>query len=187
MSILVCYAPANDSPEERKDEYYEELQGLIDEIPGRNLKIVIGDFNAKVGWNNQGIENAMGVDCLSKDANEDRAHFTRTSSCGNYKNQMDHIAIIKEIRSILRNVRNNKGADIGSDPQLIIATLKFKLKAPNRNMDRRPRFDTIKLLEVEDRDTFLIECRNRFSVLDTYRDEEPTNKEKWRANEYIYQ
>ncbi|XP_068208486.1 uncharacterized protein [Palaemon carinicauda] len=48
MSFIVCYAPTNDFPEKRKDEYYEELQRVIDEIPEKDMKIVIGDFNAKL-------------------------------------------------------------------------------------------------------------------------------------------
>ncbi|XP_068220019.1 craniofacial development protein 2-like [Palaemon carinicauda] len=32
VSIIVCYAPTNDAPEEMKDEYYEELLSVIDEI-----------------------------------------------------------------------------------------------------------------------------------------------------------
>ncbi|XP_068208485.1 craniofacial development protein 2-like [Palaemon carinicauda] len=80
QSIIVCYTPTNDSPEERKDEYYEELLSVIDEIHVRDMKIVIGDFNAKVGRNNQGIENLMGIEGLDKFANENGAHFV--SFCG---------------------------------------------------------------------------------------------------------
>ena len=203
MSIIVCYAPTNDSPEERKDEFYEELQSIIDEIPERDMKIVIGDLNAKVGRNNQGIENVMGVEGLGEVANENGAHFisfcsannliiggtffkqkdihkyTWTSPCGNYKNQIDHIAINKERRRTLRNVRSYRGADIGSDHQLLIATLKLKLKAPNRNADRIPRFNTTSLLEDECKEAFAIECRNRFAVLETLREEEQTLNEEW--------
>ncbi|XP_068229551.1 uncharacterized protein [Palaemon carinicauda] len=143
MSIIVCYAPTKDSPTERRDEYYEELQRVLDEIPGRE-KILITDSNAKVGRNNQGIENVMGVEGLSKVANENEAYF------------IDHITVNKKKRY--------RGADIGIGHTLLITTLIIKLKAPNRKMDRIPRFDTIKLLE-EYRETFAIECRNQFAVL----------------------
>ena len=185
MSIMVCYAPTNDSSEEMKDEYYDELQNVIDEIPERDMKIVIGDMNAKVGRNTQGIENVTGAQGLGEDANENGAHFisfcaannlviggtlfqhkdihkyTWTSPCGNYKNQIDHIAINHERKRTLRNVRSYRGADIGSDHQLLIATLKLKLKAPNKNVDRVPRYNTTKLLEDEYKEAFAIECRNR--------------------------
>ncbi|XP_068213353.1 craniofacial development protein 2-like [Palaemon carinicauda] len=131
VSIIVCYAPAIDSSQERKDEYYEELQSVIDEIPESDRKIVICDFNGKVGRNNQGIEN--------------------------------YIATNEERRRTLRNVSSYRDADIGSDHQLLCATLKLKQKTPNRMKDRIPRFGTTKLLE-ENSETFAIECRNRFAV-----------------------
>ncbi|XP_068241103.1 craniofacial development protein 2-like [Palaemon carinicauda] len=122
MSIIVCYAPTNDSPEERKDEYYEELRRIIDEIPERDMKIVIGALNAKVGRNNQDINNVMGVEGLGEVVYENGAHFIRfcstsnlvigsslfqhkdihkytlTSPCGNYKYQIYHIGINKDRR-----------------------------------------------------------------------------------------
>ncbi|XP_068234160.1 craniofacial development protein 2-like [Palaemon carinicauda] len=160
MVIIFCYAPTS---EERKDEFYEELQSAIDEIPERDMKIVIGDLNAKVGRNKRGTKNLMGVKGLDKVANANGKHFigfcstsnhviggtpfqhkdihryTRTSPCDNYKYQIDHIAIYEETRRTLRNVRNFRSTDIGSDHQLFIATLKLKLKAPSRNVDRIPR------------------------------------------------
>ncbi|XP_068235571.1 craniofacial development protein 2-like [Palaemon carinicauda] len=151
MSIIGCYAPSNDSREERKDEYYEELQSVVDENPDRDIKIEIGDFNTKVGRNNQGVENLMGVDGLGEVGNEYGSYFisfclasnlvnggilfqqkdihkyTSTSQYGNYKNQLDHIAINKKSRT-LGIVRSYGGAHIGSDHQLVTATLKLKLK-----------------------------------------------------------
>ncbi|XP_068247861.1 craniofacial development protein 2-like [Palaemon carinicauda] len=75
MSIIVCYVQSNDSHEEREDRYYEELQSVIDEIPERDMKIVIGDFNAKVGSDNQEIENVLGFKGLGGAVNENEAHF----------------------------------------------------------------------------------------------------------------
>ncbi|XP_068208384.1 craniofacial development protein 2-like [Palaemon carinicauda] len=83
MSIIVCYAPTNDSPEEKKEEYYEEIRSVIDEIPERDMKIVIGDFNAKVGRNNQGIENVMGVEVVGEVASENGAPFISFCSTNN--------------------------------------------------------------------------------------------------------
>ena len=135
-----------------------------------------------IGRNTQGIENVIGAEGLGEDANENGAHFisfcvannlviggtlfphkdihkcTCISPCGNYKTQIDHIAINHERRRTLRNVRSYRGADIGSDHQLLIATLKLKLKAPNRNVDRVPRYNTTKLLEDENKEALAIEC-----------------------------
>ncbi|XP_024894065.1 craniofacial development protein 2-like, partial [Temnothorax curvispinosus] len=48
-SILAVYAPTEDSPEQVKTEFYEELTSLIQNIPNRQQIIVAGDMNARVG------------------------------------------------------------------------------------------------------------------------------------------
>ncbi|XP_068205586.1 craniofacial development protein 2-like [Palaemon carinicauda] len=131
MSIIVFYALTNDSPEERKDEYYESLQTGIDEMPDRDMKFMIDDLKAKAGNDNHCIENVMGVEGL------EIHKYTWTSPCGNYKIQKDHI----ERRITLRNVRLYRGEDIGSDHHILIAKLKLELKAANKNLDRIPMFD----------------------------------------------
>ncbi|XP_068210383.1 craniofacial development protein 2-like [Palaemon carinicauda] len=83
MSVIVCYAPTNDSPEERKDEYYGELHTVIDKIPERDVKIVTGNLNAKVGRDNQGIENVISVKGLGEVANEIGTNFISFCSTKN--------------------------------------------------------------------------------------------------------
>ncbi|XP_068210336.1 craniofacial development protein 2-like [Palaemon carinicauda] len=124
MSNIVCYAPTNDSTEDRKYEYYEELRSTIDKITERDMNIVIGDFNAKVVRNNQGIENVMGVEGVGEVRNENGTHFvsfcstnnlvirgtlfqhieihkyTWTPPYGKYKNQIDHIAIKEKCKNL---------------------------------------------------------------------------------------
>ncbi|XP_068200777.1 uncharacterized protein [Palaemon carinicauda] len=38
ISIIMCYAPTNDAPEEMKDEYHEELQ-ILETLRGEELTI----------------------------------------------------------------------------------------------------------------------------------------------------
>ncbi|XP_068241177.1 craniofacial development protein 2-like [Palaemon carinicauda] len=102
MSIIICYAPTNDSLEERKDEHYEEMQRVIDGIPERDIKFLIGDFNAKVGRNNQGIENVVGVESLGKVSNENDVHFISFCSANDLViGDTTHIIAMLEIHRIL--------------------------------------------------------------------------------------
>ncbi|XP_068235170.1 uncharacterized protein [Palaemon carinicauda] len=71
--------------------------------------------------------------------------------------EKDHTVINKEKRWTLRDVRSYRGADIGSDHQLLIGTVKLKLKALNKTVDIMPGFDTTKLLEDDHKETFPIE------------------------------
>ena len=49
LTIIQVYAPTSASTEEEIDDFYELLQTTFDEIPRRNMLIIGGDFNAKVG------------------------------------------------------------------------------------------------------------------------------------------
>ena len=45
---------------EEKEAFYQQLQALMDKLPGRDLKILMGDLNAKVGADNTSRELVMG-------------------------------------------------------------------------------------------------------------------------------
>ncbi|VDP26957.1 unnamed protein product [Schistosoma margrebowiei] len=60
MNIIQCYAPTNDSNDDIKDQFYERLQSFIERCPRKDLSILMGDLNAKVGIDNTGYEDIMG-------------------------------------------------------------------------------------------------------------------------------
>lgn len=48
------YAPTPDSEEEELDQFYEQVQAEIDQACKQDVVIVMGDWNAKVGENEEG-------------------------------------------------------------------------------------------------------------------------------------
>ncbi|VDP69311.1 unnamed protein product, partial [Schistosoma curassoni] len=60
LNIIQCYAPTNDSNDDIKDQFYERLQSIIEKCPRKDLTILMGDLNAKVGIDNTGYEDIMG-------------------------------------------------------------------------------------------------------------------------------
>jgi hypothetical protein len=43
------HAPTEDKADVIKESFYEELEEAFDQFPMYNLKMLLGDFNAKVG------------------------------------------------------------------------------------------------------------------------------------------
>jgi hypothetical protein len=43
------HAPCEDTSDDKKDSFYEEVGRVFDQFPRYNMKILLGDFNAKVG------------------------------------------------------------------------------------------------------------------------------------------
>jgi hypothetical protein len=54
------YSPTNESAEEAKEAFLVQLQSVINNIPKHDVLVIIRDFNAKVGSNNEGHESSMG-------------------------------------------------------------------------------------------------------------------------------
>jgi hypothetical protein len=47
--VLNVHAPTEDKIDDLKDRFYEELEQVFDKYPTYHMKILLGDFNAKVG------------------------------------------------------------------------------------------------------------------------------------------
>jgi hypothetical protein len=48
-SLINIHAPTNDSEEEAKDQFYEQLEQAYAACPSHDVKLVMGDANAKIG------------------------------------------------------------------------------------------------------------------------------------------
>ena len=55
--------------------------------------------------------------------------MTRVSPDHKTENQIDNIAVGQQWRRLLLDVRNKRGADIGSDHHLVMANFKLKIQA----------------------------------------------------------
>jgi exonuclease III len=47
--VLNVHEPTEDNDDVTKDRFYEELEQVFDQFPRYHMKILMGDFNAKVG------------------------------------------------------------------------------------------------------------------------------------------
>jgi hypothetical protein len=47
--VLNVHAPTEDKCDDTNYSFYEETEGVFDQFPKYHIKILLGDFNAKVG------------------------------------------------------------------------------------------------------------------------------------------
>ncbi|XP_063435686.1 craniofacial development protein 2-like [Mytilus trossulus] len=197
MTILQCYAPTNDSSEEKKDAFYELLQQEIDKTQKHDIKIIMGDMNAKVGSSNIHYERAMGKHGCGN-MNENGERLAELYTTNNYviggtifphrnihkltwcspnqrdKNQIDHIMINGVWKRSLLDVKVKRGADVGRDHHLVKADIKLKLRANGKNTRSWKQFDIEKLKESNVRKEYTTLIRNRFRILENLNDEDDT-------------
>ena len=61
LNIVYYYSPTNTADDLIKEQFYQRLQTVLDEtFKGRDVNIIMGDLNAKVGTDNAGFEEVMG-------------------------------------------------------------------------------------------------------------------------------
>lgn len=197
ITVIQVYAPTSSATDDVIDEFYNQLQDTLDTASKRDVVLMIGDFNAKIGAGHcheeekvaigkygLGERNKRGdslVDfCIGNElvvANtlfqqHPRRLYTWQSPDGKTRNQIDYILIKRRWKSSLRIAKTLPGADIGSDHQLLIANIRVKLKRVETSL-RSKRFD---LGRIDDQ--YRVETRNRFSKLLMY-DAEVTPDELW--------
>ena len=82
MNVIQCYAPTNDSDEDTKDQFYSRLQSILDKSRGNDVTILMGDFNATIGMDNNGYEEVMGTHRV-REMNENGERFAGTCALNN--------------------------------------------------------------------------------------------------------
>ena len=60
LAVVQVYAPTADSSDEEIERFYEDLEKVLNELPNKDIKVIVGDWNAKVGTDNSGWETVMG-------------------------------------------------------------------------------------------------------------------------------
>nr|KAG5690574.1 hypothetical protein BaRGS_009236 [Batillaria attramentaria] len=164
VTILQCYAPTNVADEEEKENFYEHLQAVLDKAPRGDLKILMGDLNAKVGTDNTDRELIMGKHGTGTQ-NENGELFTEFCTTNDLvirgtifppqDHPQNHLDITRRKNSI-----------------------KIKLKAYRNQADRPShKYNVHSLKESVKTNAFRCELRNRFSALDTLPEE--TIEEHW--------
>lgn len=142
LSLLNIHAPTEVTEENKKDEYYETMEREMDKIPRYDVKIVLGDANAKIGKerrffptigehskhsisNNNGerlIDFASGREMKICSTYFQRKEIHKATWTGHNRqtaNQVDHVLVDSKHMKRIKNVKTCRGAEIGSDHYLV--------------------------------------------------------------------
>ena len=149
ITAIQVYAPTSNAEEAETEQFYEDLQDLLELTPKKDVLFITGDWNAKVG--NQdipgvtgkfglGVQNEAGqrlTELCQENAlviantlfqQHKRRLYTWTSLDGQHQNQIDYILCSQRWRSSIESAKTRTGADCGSDHELLIAKFRLKLK-----------------------------------------------------------
>ncbi len=205
LNIIQCYAPTNDSSEDTKDHFYGRLQAVLDKRKVKDVNILMGDFNAKIGADNTGYEEVMGLHALGE-FNKNGEKFANICALNNMviggsifahkrihkatwvsldhttENQIDHLCVSKKFRRSLQDVRVKRGADVATDHHLLVAKLKMKLKKNFTDTQaKRQKFNVGFLKDPKIQKDYMLKLTNKFQVLQELYDEETDLHTMWKG------
>ena len=149
ITVTQVYAPTSNSEEAEVEQFYEDLQDLLELTPKKDFLFIIGDWNAKVGSQETpgvtgkfglGVQNEAGqrliefwqestlVIANTLFQQHKRRLYARTSPDGQHRNQTDYILCSQRWKSPIQSTKTRPGADCGSDHELLITKFRLKLK-----------------------------------------------------------
>jgi len=199
--VLNVHSPSEEKSDDSKDSFYEELDHVFYHIPKYHMKILLGDFNAKVDRENV-FKLTIGNESRHQDSNDNRVRivnfatsknlvvrsttfphrnirkYTWTSSDGKTHNQIDHILIDMRWHSSILDVPSFRGAECDTDHYLVVAKFRERLAVSKQAAQKfdGDRFNLRKLNEPKVRKHYQIEITNRFAALENLSDNEDINR-----------
>ena len=190
LTFICSYAPTEESEDVEKDQFYDELQQVLEETPRHDIIIIAGDFNAKVGREVEAYAPSIGRESLHEQSNDNGSRLasfalsndlviggtifahknihkqTWKSPDNRTFNQIDHILINKKHRGALQDVRSMRGAECGSDHYMVSAKVKAKLSTNKSSpAEKIERYGVEKLLMEEKKENYQLNLSNRFQIL----------------------
>ena len=114
ITVIQVYAPTSNAEEAEVEQFYEDLQDLLELTPKKDVLFIIGDWNAEVGsQETPGVTGKFGLgqrliefckenvltiaDTLFQQ--HKRRLYTRTSPDGQHQNKTDYMLFSQRLRS----------------------------------------------------------------------------------------
>ena len=186
LGIIQVYAPTSESSDEEIDKFYEDLDKAKRYLKSQDIKVIMGDFNAKVG--DERVEDIVGPWGLGKlnergnkliewcqmnnftitntwFQNHPRRQWTWKSPGDRTRNKIDFILIEKRFRNSVKTSKSIPGADCDSDHVPVMSKIQIKLKQ-RKKAKCQPKFqmDLLKS-DIELKEKVNVAVKNRFEAL----------------------
>ncbi|CAF0920390.1 unnamed protein product [Rotaria sordida] len=154
LTIIQIYAPTTEAEESTIDDFYMDLQQILDDVPKKDAILIIGDWNATVG--ETAVPGIVGKFGLGKcnEAGErlldfcQENHMIITNTCfqqpkrrlytwttpnEQHRNHIDYILCNRRWKSSITSIKTRPGADCGTDHELLLACFRIKLKQHHKS------------------------------------------------------
>jgi hypothetical protein len=189
--VLNVHAPTEDKTDELKISFSKELERVYDKFLKYNMKILLRDFNAKVGREDI-FKSTIGNESLHEISKGNRItvesfvtskklgvkstmfpqrnihKYTWTSPDERTHNQIDHFLVDRRRHSSVFDVRSYRAADCDTDHYQVVVRVKERLRV-NKQRSRRfhmESFNLKKLNEIGGKKQYHVEVSKRFVALE---------------------
>jgi hypothetical protein len=185
ITIVQCYVSTEEGDAEDKETFYDQLGQVVSGFMKSTMIVVRGDFNAKMGEDNEDLRHVMGkhgtgprkdngdllIEFCGKHGlntggmlfpHKEHNKVTWVSPDRATQNQIDHICTTGNFSRALLNARNKRGADIGSDHHLPLGTLRIQVRERRKEGEHARRKLNVDLLkETGKKREFITTIRNK--------------------------
>ena len=189
LSVTVVYAPTECGQSTAKDNFYASLAEHLEQLKRRDINLVVGDFNARIGTDSHHTHHeVVGRYCYHDQTNDNGERlvnlcvehnlrpaqsrfphplgrlWTWNHPAGS-KHQLDHILINSKWVNSLRNCRAYNSVELDSDHRIVSIHLLTRLRSNKKTTCKRPKFNWKKLQNPTTKNKFQLELSSRFEAL----------------------
>ena len=190
MTIICVYAPTMPYPDEIKEEFFQNLSNIVNNLNVADKLFILGDFNARVvknftlhgpaiGHFGKGKCNANGEMLINFCAEQDLTitnthfkqpdhhYFTWKHPRSNCYHLLDYVLTKCSQRTEVYNTRAMRGAEVNTDHYLIKSTVNIQIASLNRRAAAKPprKFCVSKLENTEVKRSMRESLQNKLDTL----------------------
>ena len=155
LTVVRVYAPTLTSPDETKEQFYEQFDQVIRSTPPSDKLIILGDFNARVGKDHNSWESVLGrhgvgkvndngllvlnkcaqhslciTNTLIRMADKDKTTWSHSRS--KHWHMIDFVIVRQRDIKDVRLTRAMRGAERWTDHRLVCTVLLLHIAPPHR-------------------------------------------------------